>query len=75
MMQKIVSELHGPHVLLLEPVKQKTQRGPYKEYRCDTGQIPSKSQIKKIIFTTLECQNDEIICTLIYEGFGVFIVV
>ena len=75
MVQKIVNEPYGPHVLLLEPVKQKTQRGPYKEYRCGTGQIPSKSQVKKKISTTLECQNDEIICTLIYKGFGVFIVV
>ena len=41
-MQKIFSEPHGPHVLLKEPAKQKTQRRLYREYWCGTGQIPSE---------------------------------
>ena len=39
---KIVSESHGPHMLLTKLAKQK-QRRPHREYQCGNGQIPSES--------------------------------
>ena len=41
MMPKIVNKSHGPHVLKTTPAKQKTKK-TLGEYRCGTGQKPSK---------------------------------
>ena len=50
------------------------KRRPSREHRCDAGQIPSKCQVRTF-YNSRVLELGEIMCTLVSESLGAFIVI
>ena len=53
---------------------QHKKKGPNREHRCGIGQIPSKGQVRTS-HNSRVLERGKIVCTLVGESIGVFIVV
>ena len=74
MMSKIVCEPHDPHMLQTEPTKQKQKEDLAKSTGVVLAKYPPKIKLKNL-HNSRVLELGWIMCTLICEGFGVFIVV
>ena len=68
MILKIVNKSHSPHML-----ETKKKEKILREYRCGTSQIPPKIKLENF-HNSRVLELGEIMCTLVSEGFGVFII-